>query len=67
MDYVSFFCTWCFNFSYVFWVLIFALMQMSHVLVWRLCTFWEGCYVIKFMWTTLVVGVDMVTHDNVNA
>jgi hypothetical protein len=67
LDYVSFFYTWCFDFPYVFWVLIFALLQVSHVLVWRLCTFWEGCYVIKFIWTTLVVGVDMVTHDNVNA
>ncbi len=49
MNYASFFCTWCLDFPYVFWVLIFALLQVSHVLVWRLCIFWKGCYVIKFM------------------
>jgi len=66
MDYVSIFCTWCFDFPYVFWVLIFALLQV----------FWFGGYALfgrvvmllsLCVWTTLVVVVDMVTHDNVNA
>ncbi len=36
-------------FHFVFQAWILMLLEMSHVLVERLCTFQEGCYVSKFV------------------
>jgi hypothetical protein len=64
MCYASFFCTWCFSFSYCLLGLHFYVVASEYL-------FWFGNYALFSrvvmllgfcVWTMMVVGVDMVAH-----